>query len=56
MRNGKGNFLCLLTSAIILVLAVPTLAVGQAQAGKTEDLVKKSDLIVIGKVGRKASE
>lgn len=56
MRNGNGNFLCLLTSAIILAIAAPTLVISQSKAVKTEDLVKKSDLIVIGKVGRKASE
>jgi len=56
MRNGVGNFLCLLTSAIVLVLAAPTVVVGQSQGGKTADLVKRSDVIVVGKVGRKASE
>ena len=56
MRNGNGNFFCVLIFTILIAVATPTLVVGQSQGAKTEDLVKRSDLIVVGKVGRKNSE
>lgn len=56
MRHGIGKFLCLPASVAVLALSAPVLAVGQSHASKTEDLVKRSDVIVVGKVGKRTSE
>ena len=56
MRHGSRVVLCLSVSIIILIIATPTAAMSQSQVAKTEDLIKRSDVIVVGKVGRKVSE
>jgi hypothetical protein len=56
MRHGSRIVLCLSVSIIILTMAAPTVAMSQSQAVKTEDLIKRSDVIVVGKVGRMVSE
>lgn len=56
MRNGCGNFLCFVISMVVFALAAPAMVMGQSQAATTEDLVRRSDVIAVGKVGKLTSE
>ena len=56
MRHGIGNFSLSLISVFILTFISPILVLGQSHAVKTEDLIKRSDVIIVGKVGQKISE
>jgi hypothetical protein len=46
----------LLLTVIILTVAVPMIMLGQSRAKQTEELIRRSDVIVVGTVGKLASE
>jgi hypothetical protein len=56
MRDGKRSFLRFTKIGTVLSFITPIIAFSQSQSVKTEDLIKNSDVIVVGKVGRMVSE
>ena len=56
MKNGRGIVLFPSILVIIITLILPALMRGQTSSAKTEDLIRRSDIIVVGKVGKISSE